>query len=223
MERYFKGVWIPKEVYLDKKLSWFEKILLVEIWNLDNDNGCFASNEYFAEFLGVTTVHISRSISHLKDEGYLISEFIDNKRILRAFNKNVKVLLTDGLTAINKNVKHIYKDTKDNIINNINKDQTLFDLESHETVYHDFIRRFNQLRKSRFGTKDKGAQNALLEIIRQKYTVDDILKALKSAMQSEYHKSNNFCYLTPEFITRRDKFEMYFNSELKQKTDSDYE
>ena len=38
MERDFKGVWIPKEFYLNRDLSWAEKILLFEIDSLDNFN-----------------------------------------------------------------------------------------------------------------------------------------------------------------------------------------
>ena len=45
--RDFKGVWIPKEIWLNTDLSIIEKVLLVEIDSLDNsDRGCFASNEY---------------------------------------------------------------------------------------------------------------------------------------------------------------------------------
>ena len=48
--RDFKGVWIPKEIWLNTDLSIIEKVLLVEIDSLDNsDRGCFASNEYLAK------------------------------------------------------------------------------------------------------------------------------------------------------------------------------
>ena len=50
MNRDFKGVWIPKDVWLDHNLSWMEKLLLVEIDSLDAEKGCFASNGYFGEF-----------------------------------------------------------------------------------------------------------------------------------------------------------------------------
>ena len=59
MSRDFKGVWIPREVYLNKKLTYIEKILYVEISSLDNENGCFASNKYLAEFIGVSITSIN--------------------------------------------------------------------------------------------------------------------------------------------------------------------
>jgi len=36
-KRDFKGVWIPKQIYLNNSLSWPEKILLIEIDSLDKD------------------------------------------------------------------------------------------------------------------------------------------------------------------------------------------
>ena len=64
--RDFKGVWIPKDVYLNTQLSLIEKILLVEIQSLDNEKGCFAGNTYFAEFLGVSITSISLGIKKLR-------------------------------------------------------------------------------------------------------------------------------------------------------------
>jgi hypothetical protein len=64
--RYFKGIWMPKNIYLNNNLNWTEKILLVEIDSLDDGRGCFASNKYFAEFLGVTQRSITTAIAKLK-------------------------------------------------------------------------------------------------------------------------------------------------------------
>jgi len=40
MQRDFKGVWIPSEIWLSEKLSLIEKVLFVEIYYLDNERGC---------------------------------------------------------------------------------------------------------------------------------------------------------------------------------------
>ncbi len=84
MNRDFKGVWIPKEIYLNKGLNWTDKILLIEITSLDGEKGCFASNAHFAEFLGVKETAISKSISKLKKLGFIHqSSFDGRKRILK--------------------------------------------------------------------------------------------------------------------------------------------
>lgn len=80
-ERDFKGVWIPKEIYLAKDLSWSEKILLIEIDSLDNDEerGCFASNQYLADFLGIKAMSVSNMIANLKEKGYIRQIFFDGR------------------------------------------------------------------------------------------------------------------------------------------------
>src|SRR5512145_1551891 len=52
--RDFKGVWIPREIWLSPTLSLMEKVLFVEIHSLDNERGCYASNRHFAAFFGVS-------------------------------------------------------------------------------------------------------------------------------------------------------------------------
>ena len=65
-ERDFKGVWIPKEVWLDTRLSALDKIIFVEIDSLDSEEkGCFASNKYIAEFCQCSETKVSKSISLL--------------------------------------------------------------------------------------------------------------------------------------------------------------
>lgn len=84
-DRNFKGIWLPRVVYLDDDLSWVQKILAVEIDSLDGPDGCFATNGYFAEFLGVSKNYISQSISLLKEKEYAYQEsFNGRRRVLRS-------------------------------------------------------------------------------------------------------------------------------------------
>lgn len=85
-ERDFKGVWIPKMIYLDENLSWTEKILLVEIDSLDGERGCFALNEHFATHLGISKDRVSKLINGLVEKGYLTSEIIyrENSKIIKS-------------------------------------------------------------------------------------------------------------------------------------------
>ena len=83
--RDFKGIWIPKEIWADKKLSIIEKVLLAEINSLDNEKGCFASNGYFADLFSRSETMICIYISKLKKLGYIREESFDGRvRILRS-------------------------------------------------------------------------------------------------------------------------------------------
>ena len=78
-QRDFKGIWIPREIWLNKELTVTDRCLLAEINSLDGENHCFASNEYFAEFFGVSVPTITRSIAKLKTMGFINTEMVTTK------------------------------------------------------------------------------------------------------------------------------------------------
>jgi DNA-binding MarR family transcriptional regulator len=86
--RDFKGVWIPRAIWLSDQLSLMEKVLLVEIHSLDNEDGCFASNDYFGTFFGVNRRRISDHVSSLKSKGCItVSVTNYNERTIHVTSK----------------------------------------------------------------------------------------------------------------------------------------
>lgn len=80
-DRDFKGVWIPKQVWLDENLTMLEKGILTEIDSLDmSDDGCWASNEYLAKFCQCSECKVSLAISKLAKLGYIRIESFDGRR-----------------------------------------------------------------------------------------------------------------------------------------------
>lgn len=83
-DREFKGVWIPKEIWLCKDLTALDRVIYAEIDSLDNENHCTASNKYFAEFCGVGEATITRSIQKLIDKGYIeVVSFDGRHRVIK--------------------------------------------------------------------------------------------------------------------------------------------
>jgi len=76
MERNFKGIWIPKEIWLNKKLTVMEKLFLVEIDSLDNEKGCYASNKHFSEFFDLSKNRCTEIIKKLELKGLLTIEIV---------------------------------------------------------------------------------------------------------------------------------------------------
>lgn len=79
-ERAFRGVWFPAEVWLDKRLSALEKMVLLEIDSLDGEDGCYASNQYLAEFCQCSESKVSKAIAKLKSLGYVVVASFDGRR-----------------------------------------------------------------------------------------------------------------------------------------------
>lgn len=66
MARQFKGVWIPAELYLDKTITWTQKIILLEVDSFSkNKLECFVSNEHLANLIGISESGIEKAIRGL--------------------------------------------------------------------------------------------------------------------------------------------------------------
>ena len=108
MNRNFKGIWIPAHIWLDENINLTEKCLLAEIDSLSDIDGCFASNQYFADFFGLSKDRISKLISGLRKKGYITVELIYkegtcevDKRIIKANTYGYSYL--GGSTHLDKN------------------------------------------------------------------------------------------------------------------------
>ena len=124
LTRDFKGVWIPKEIWLDERLNTIDKIILIEIDSLDStEEGCFASNKYLADFCQCTETTISTSINKLIKLEYLkLLKFDGRKRYLKSSLKKIE-------RQTLKNLKADFKKFKDiNIDNNINNNNIKYNI-----------------------------------------------------------------------------------------------
>lgn len=87
IKRDFKGIWIPKEIWLFEGLTIAEKALWAEIDSLydEDKGGCYASNEYLCKFNGVKLRFLQIMISNLKSKGLIEQVSFDGRqRIIKA-------------------------------------------------------------------------------------------------------------------------------------------
>lgn len=123
MERDFKGVWVPKEIWLNKELNIMEKLFLVEIDSLDREQGCFASNSYFAQFFGLKNTRVSQIINSLIKKGFINARYERKgreivKRVLTIKCKKVFNKVYEGIQ--NSVTTYSEKCKENNTINNTN-------------------------------------------------------------------------------------------------------
>ena len=111
LPRDFKGIWVPREIWFDRSLSYFEKCLLSEIHSLNGKDGCFASNEYFCNFFQEKERKIQDGLAHLKALGYIYQESFDGRtRVLRTelHPKNDKSLFSTSEVQKEESVKSLF-------------------------------------------------------------------------------------------------------------------
>lgn len=112
MNRAFKGVWIPKEIWLTKDLNSTEKLMLTEISSLDNEDGCIAGNSWFSEFFGLSKSRCSEIITSLSKKGYITVELTPSgSRTLRRQTTLRDPETNNILVYNNNNIKETNTDT----------------------------------------------------------------------------------------------------------------
>lgn len=120
--RDFKGVWIPKEVWLDTRLNALDKVILMEIDSLDQgEKGCYASNEHLATFCQCSKTKVSTAISKLIECGYVyIQNFDGRKRELKSRLSNFERQNIKNCNADIQNLKesNTYRNTDNNTVSN---------------------------------------------------------------------------------------------------------
>lgn len=95
-ERDFKGVWIPKEVWLNKNLTPIEKFFLIEIESLDNEKGCYASNAHFSELFGLTKGRCTQIIKSLEAKNVLTIHLQRDGKLIKKRTLKVVNILNRG-------------------------------------------------------------------------------------------------------------------------------
>lgn len=80
---HFPGVFVPREVLLNERLTSTEKMLFGIIQSLDNERGCYASNGYLGKMLGVGQETIRQGIQNLEEQGLVSRISSESGRTVR--------------------------------------------------------------------------------------------------------------------------------------------
>ena len=122
----FISLVLPETVLGDNRLTYFERILLIDIVSLCKKNGyCWPTNRYFMNKFNCTKPTVSKSISSLSKFGYIDieinnSETNNSKRIIRlseVLKKRITSIQGNINTSIQNNFNHDNKNNKDKIDN----------------------------------------------------------------------------------------------------------
>lgn len=158
-KRNFKGIWIPANIWLDKKLSPFDKILLLEIDSLDNESGCWKSNKSFAEFMDCGLATVTRSVKKLERFGYIKTTMTKSDYGTVRVIKMIEGVSSKRLDPPNQN------DYQGNTVKKNNKDKTI--IKDFEIFWADYPRKVG-----------KAKAQTSYEAARKKVSHDDIIRGL---------------------------------------------
>ena len=144
MNNNCKEIRVLTEILQVKDLTITEKIILSQIDALDQKEGCFASNKYFAELFLLSKTQISKIISDLNKKGWISVRYV-NKENTKAVEKRViKVNRPPYPTRVKEGIKpedntpikpqfkdnNKYINNKNSYMNYEQRDYSNFDWES---------------------------------------------------------------------------------------------
>lgn len=196
INRDFKGIWIPKDIWLSEDLTLQEKLFLVEIDSLDNEEGCYATNDYFANFFGISKTRVSLVIKSLVDKGYIESTLVYKEGTKEILKRVLKVCYRGYLTKVKEGIQGnlntpIQQKLKDNntLINNttnntINKNKKKKEPTEIDTLIDKYTE-FEELRKT---LRDFVIMRKSIKKPLTTRAMELIIKDLDKKGTNDYHK-----------------------------------
>lgn len=195
-ERDFKGVWIPKEIWLDDNLGWSAKMLLVEIDSLAKNGECFATNEYFGKFFGLSKDRISKLIAELKNKGYIEVKLIYkqgskqiDKRLITTTGyrqKHLQGIGENNDTPVGENNYDNNTSINNTINNTSNKREKSIDYQAIVNAYKEICISLPACR-----TLSESRKKAIRARIRSGYALNDFITMFTKAQQSDFLTGGN--------------------------------
>ncbi len=233
MKRDFKGVWIPKEIWLSTDLKVMEKLILVEIDSLDNEDGCFASNEHFSKFFSLSKNRCSEIIKSLEKKGYIAIDYIRQannkaieKRVIRCIrNIDGGIRKTDRpLRNIDRPIRKTEGGYSENCednntlsINTINntreKENNVEQSPTTQIPYKEIVDYLNQ----KLGTQYRATSKKTRKLIKARFDDDFTLDDFKTVIDKKVYQwqGTQFSeFLRPDTLFSS-KFEGYLNQQVR--------
>lgn len=209
VKRDFKGVWIPREVWLDKRLSALDKVILTEIDSLDQgDNGCYASNQHLAEFCQCSERKVSDAVTKLIKCGYIsVASFDGRKRTLRSNLSNVLGRLEKSARQDSKKCEAESQNLLQS--NTYRKTSTNTD----KAIYVEIVDYLNQKAGTRYRATTSSTRKHIKARIDEGFTVEDFKTVIDKKCSEWLGNSKMEQYLRPETLFGT-KFEGYLNAKV---------
>lgn len=140
--RRFEGIWIPANIWLSETLTLQEKIFLVEIKSLDNEQGCFASNEHFSKLFQLSKSRCSEVINRLKEKNLIRIQFTYKEGSKQIERRTIRVnlghdLFNEGIRKTEAPIREIERGVRyveDPPSGNAKDNNTLFNNTSINTT-----------------------------------------------------------------------------------------
>ena len=205
--RDFKGVWIPREVWLDKRLNALDKVILTEIDSLDQgEKGCYASNQHLAEFCQCSERKVSAAVTKLIQCGYVsVASFDGRKRTLHSNLSNVRGRLEKISRQDSKNCEA----ESQNLLQSNTSNKTV--TNTSKEIYVEIVDYLNAKAGTRYKASTANTRKHIKARLDEGFTIEDFKTVIDKKCAEWLTNSKMEQYLRPETLFGS-KFEGYLNA-----------
>lgn len=196
-KRQFTGVWLPRELLLDKRLTAVDKILYAEIASF-GEKGCWKRSEELMELCRVKRDAFAASCKRLIDFGY-ITQSREYGRMRRKSTLGFSQQSEKPADEQSEKPADHIDNTIDNTIDTINSkvSKNLLDLLNEKT-------------KRNFRILPRGYKETL-----KKFSLEEIGKALDILVEDEWH-SKKIHELKSDYLLRASTIDNMLSKRKKQ-------
>ena len=230
-ERNFKGIWIPKEIWESDELTLREKVFLVEIDSLDGDDGCYASNDHFAKFFGLSKNRCSEVINSLNHKGYITIRYLYKDKTKEIEKRIIKIVKTKyfGIRKTDRGIRKTDRGIRkteggysekcednntsfSNTFNNTSNKKDIVEQSSTAPIpYEEIVQYLNQKTGKNFKSTSKATQRHIKARFTDGFVLDDFKQVIDNKCGDWLRDRKMKEYLRPETLFGT-KFESYLNS-----------
>ncbi len=176
-----------------------EKLFLIEIDSLDNENECYAGNKYFSEFFDISKGRCTQIIKKLEGKGLI--EITIHRKGKAIVKRTIRVV-----NKLNNPIKFSKQPYLENdAVNNTSNNNT----NKQSVDWSNLIILFNNITSKKTKVIPEKARRQILSRLKEGWTKDDIKKAIRNCYNDEHHINTKHKYCTLEFISRPEKFERF--------------
>lgn len=221
-QRQFRGVWIPKEIWLNKELTQQEKMILIEIDSLeDEEKGCWASNKHFNIMFGISNSRISQIIQSLQNKGYIRIEYEKKgKEILARHLFINRPPYPDKLGMLKTNIG-VCQFSKEGYVKKLKENNTLSNNTNINNIIY-IVEYLNEKADKNFKHTTNKTKTLINARLNEGFTKEDFIKVIDTKVREWINDKKMNQYLRPETLFGT-KFESYLNQKDRELTTKDIE
>ena len=215
-KRQFTGVWLPKKLLLDERLTAADKILYAEIASF-GEKGCWKRADELQQLCGVGRDGLQSACKRLRETGYIVERRMYGRivRTLAVYSTVVKSHQQDN-PVVHQPEKPVVQEQDNPVVQRpdypvVHKDNTKDNtIYINSEVSKKLLDLLNEKTKRNFRILPRGYKETL-----KKFSLEEIGKALDILVEDDWH-SKKINELKSDYLLRASTIDNMLSKRKKQ-------